>query len=85
MATSSGRARSTPVKMDVVIKRNVLQDMDRPSSVNVYFTLDDFEGLKLRLKFPEPAIFVPQGQDVVAMRDEIFSMPVRCTTGRGPA
>ena len=59
-------------------KRNVLQEMDRPSSVNVYFTLDDFEGLKLRLKlrFPELAIFVPQGQDVDVMRDRIWEMPV---------
>ena len=59
-------------------RRNVLQEMDRPSSVNVYFTLDDFEGLKLRLKlrFPELAIFVPQGQDVDVMRDRIWEMPV---------
>ena len=58
-----------------------------PSSVNVYFTWNrsGVEGLKLRLKRPGSAIFVPQGQAVVAMRDEIFSMPVRCTTGRGPA
>ena len=68
-------------------KRNVLQEMDSPSSVNVYFARhgDGVEGLKLRLKLPETAIFVPQGQDVATMRERILEMPVRCTRGRGPA
>ena len=68
-------------------KRNVLQEMDSPSSVNVYFARhgDGVEGLKLRLKLPETAIFVPQGQDVATMTERILEMPVRCTRGRGPA
>ena len=66
-------------------RRNVLQEMDRDKSVNVYFTLDDFEGLKLRLKCPFSAIFVPEGKEVHALVNSIFSMPESCTTGRGPA
>ena len=68
-------------------KRNVLQEMDSPSSVNVYFTWNrgGVEGLKLRLKRPRSAIFVPQGQDVDIMRDRILQMKGGCTTGRGPA